>query len=78
MTMATGLTANRLPSIWNSSALLERRECELSVVAEDLDAVGMDEIEMAYERRDAGAVAPEPSRAAGLSADPGESELAQC
>src|SRR5712672_406608 len=55
--------------------LLERGEVGYLVVAEDLDAVGMDEIEMTYERRDDGAVAPEASRAAGLSADPGESEL---
>ena len=45
------------------------------VVAEDLDAVGMDEIEVPYERRDAGTVAPKFGRAAGLSADPGEPEL---
>src|SRR5713101_2431573 len=46
--------------------LLERGEVSYLVIAEDLDAVGMDEIEMAYECRDAGAVAPQPSRAAGL------------
>src|SRR6267143_3787672 len=55
--------------------LLERGEVSYLVVAEDLDADWMDEIEMAYECRDAGAVAPEPSRPAGLSADPGEPEL---
>src|SRR5882762_6357906 len=45
------------------------------VVAEYLDAVGMDEIEVPYERGDAGTVAPKLGRAAGLSADPGEPEL---
>ena len=41
----------------------------------DLDAVGMDEIEVPYERGDTGAVAPKLGRAAALSADPGEAEL---
>src|SRR5882672_4753764 len=37
--------------------LLERGEGGYLVVAEDMEAVGMDEMEMAYERRDPGAVA---------------------
>ncbi len=56
-------------------ALLERGEVRDLVVAEDLDAVGMDEVEMAYERGGVGAVAPEPGRAARFSAEPGEPEL---
>ncbi len=55
--------------------LLECGEVSDLVIAEDLDPVGMDEIEVAYQRRDAGTVAPKLGRAAGLSADPGEPEL---
>ena len=36
---------------------LERREMRDLVVAENLDSVGMDEVEVAHQRRDLGAVA---------------------
>src|SRR5438270_592730 len=63
--------AERLEEI----GLLERGEMGDLVVAEDLDAAGVDEVEVPYERRDTGAVAPKLGCAAGLSADPGEPEL---
>ena len=53
----------------------ERGEVRDLVVAEDLNAVRMDEVEMAYERCAVGAVAPQPSAAARCSAEPGEPEL---
>ena len=70
-----GVDGEQIDERLEEIGLLERGEMGDLVVAEDLDAVGVDEVEVPYERRDTGAVAPKLGCAAGLSADPGEPEL---